>query len=51
MPPSEATSQYPHRLGVAVSPRTGWLRRWPPMEPKNRAVPKLKMPPSAASVQ
>jgi len=30
---------------------TGWLRRWPLAEPRKVASPKLKMPPSAATIQ
>ena len=32
-------------------PTTGWLRRIAPVDPKNRASPKLKMPPSEDSCQ
>ena len=32
-------------------PTTGWFRGWPPIEPENRASPKAKMPPSAATSQ
>jgi len=52
-------------LGLGVSPRAGhpagwvnvamptigWLRVLPPMEPKKVASPKVKMPPSEASIQ
>ena len=32
-------------------PTTGRLRTWLPVEPKNPASPKLKMPPSEATSQ
>ncbi len=32
-------------------PTMGWLRRIAPVEPKNRASPKAKMPPSEATSQ
>ena len=37
--------------GVAAMPTTGWFSRIDPVEPKNRASPKLKMPPSPATIQ
>jgi len=32
-------------------PMTGLTRRRAPVEPKKRAAPKVKMPPSAAAIQ
>src|SRR5207248_7584110 len=32
-------------------PTTGWLSRCPPTEPRNRAAPNAKMPPSLATSQ
>ena len=46
MPPSEATSQYPLSSGVAAIETMGRLRVILPVEPKNPAWPKEKMPPS-----
>jgi hypothetical protein len=51
MPPSEATSQYPCPDGVVVMAAMGWFRCMPPVDPKNEASPKLKIPPSAATSQ
>src|SRR6185437_3516012 len=51
MPPSLATSQYPPPSGVAARPTTGRLSGFPPIEPKNWAFPKLKIPPSEAASQ
>ena len=46
-----ATSQYPLVAGSLAIPTIGWLSRWPPMLPRNTASPKLKMPPSEATIQ
>ena len=35
-------------MGVAAMPTIGWLSRMAPVEPKKRASPKVKMPPSDA---
>ena len=51
MPPSEATSQYPPPSVVGARSTTGALSGLPPIEPKNLASPKEKMPPSAATIQ
>ena len=51
MPPSEATSQYPPVVGSSAIPTIGLLMGLPPIEPKKAALPKLKMPPSAATIQ
>src|SRR4051812_25011443 len=45
MPPSDATNQYP-APGEDAMPRMGLLSRRLPVEPKKRAEPKEKMPPS-----
>src|SRR5688500_17506889 len=46
--PSNVTSGTP---GRAIMPRAGAFRRMPPTEPKNRASPKEKPPPSDATSQ
>ena len=51
MPPSAATSQYPLPEGVAAMPTMGWSRCSDPVDPKNGASPKEKMPPSEATSQ
>ena len=38
-------------VGLAAMPTIGWLRRMPPVDPRKRASPKLKMPPSVATSQ
>jgi hypothetical protein len=38
-------------LGVAAIPTIGWFSLIAPVEPKNRASPKAKMPPSEATSQ
>src|SRR5712691_2154344 len=40
-PPSEATSQYPFRLGGGAVRAIGWLILNPPTEPKNPVSPKM----------
>jgi len=34
-----------------AAPTTGLFKGWPPFEPENVAVPKLKIPPSEATSQ
>jgi hypothetical protein len=51
MPPSLATSQYPPPSGVPAMPTMGWFSGLEPMDPKKRASPKAKMPPSEATSQ
>jgi hypothetical protein len=51
MPPSEATNQYPRPERVDAIPTIGAFKRIAPVEPKNRASPKLNMPPSEATNQ
>ena len=46
----------PHLAGRGAHPfdaipTMGWLSGWPPSEPKNGAVPKLKIPPSEATIR
>src|SRR5581483_371096 len=41
----------PKETGTAAIATIGWLRRVPPIEPKNPASPKAKTPPSAATSQ
>ena len=51
MPPSEATSQYPSFDAVGAIPTTGLTKGKLPADPKKPAFPKLKMPPSEATIQ
>ena len=37
--------------GVEAMPTMGWLRWMAPVEPKKLASPKLKIPPSDATIQ
>src|SRR2546423_14181065 len=50
-PPSEATSQYPCREGVASIPTMGFASLMPPVEPKNWALPNENTPPSDPAIQ
>ena len=45
------TNQYPPPSGEAAMPTTGAASWEPPSDPKNRAPPKLKIPPSEATSQ
>ena len=47
----DATSQYLLPSGVAAMSTTAALSALPPIEPRNGASPKLKMPPSDATSQ
>jgi hypothetical protein len=51
MPPSLATSQYPSFVLVPAIPTIGRARNFPPIDPSKAASPKLKMPPSLATIQ
>ena len=43
--------EYPLPEGVEAMPTMGWLSRIEPVEPRNLASPKAKMPPSEAATQ
>ncbi len=45
------TIRYPSSLGATAMSTTGSLNTAPPIDPKNPAVPKVKIPPSAATIQ
>ena len=51
MPPSDATNQYPSPSAVGAMPTIGLFSVMPPVDPKNPASPKVKIPPSDDTIQ